>query len=43
MADPKYDLSVTTPWILWSIVPYLVAFALHHALAPKFEPIEEAH
>jgi uncharacterized membrane protein len=28
MADPKYDLSVTTPWILWSIVLYLVAFVL---------------
>ncbi|AAT88427.1 conjugal transfer protein TrbL [Leifsonia xyli subsp. xyli] len=28
LADKKYDLSVTTPWILWSIVLYAVALAL---------------
>ncbi len=28
MADPKYDLSFTTPWILWSIILYVVAFAV---------------
>ena len=28
LADPKYDLSITTPWILWSIILYLVAFVV---------------
>lgn len=28
LADKKYDLSVTTPWILWSIILYAVALAL---------------
>lgn len=28
MSDPKYDLSVTTPWVLISLVLYLVALAL---------------
>lgn len=28
MADPKYNLSVTTPWILWSIIAYAIAFVL---------------
>ncbi len=28
MADPKYNLSTGTPWILWSIILYLVALAL---------------
>ncbi|WP_431279680.1 DUF2269 family protein [Leifsonia poae] len=28
MSDPKFNLSVTTPWILWSIIAYLVALAL---------------
>lgn len=28
MADDKHDLSVTTPWILWSIILYAVALAL---------------
>lgn len=28
MSDPKYDLSVTTPWVLWSIILYLVALAI---------------
>ena len=28
MADPKYDLSVTTPWVLWSIILYLVALGI---------------
>jgi len=28
MADPKYDLSFTTPWILWSIILYVVAFVV---------------
>lgn len=25
MADPKYQLSVTTPWVLWSIILYVIA------------------
>ncbi|AMB57781.1 DUF2269 family protein [Microterricola viridarii] len=28
MADPKYNLSITTPWVLWSIILYLVALAI---------------
>jgi len=28
MAPDEYDLSVTTPWILWSIILYIVAFGL---------------
>ncbi|MBU4465011.1 MAG: DUF2269 domain-containing protein [Actinobacteria bacterium] len=28
MADPKYNLSMTTPWILWSIIAYAIAFVL---------------
>lgn len=28
MADEKYGLTFTTPWILWSIILYVVAFAL---------------
>ncbi len=28
LADKKYDLSITTPWILWSIILYVVALAL---------------
>jgi uncharacterized membrane protein len=28
LADPKYHLSVTTPWILWSIILYIVALGL---------------
>ncbi|WP_236609594.1 conjugal transfer protein TrbL [Leifsonia xyli] len=28
LADKKYELSVTTPWILWSIVLYAVALVL---------------
>ncbi|MFD5866126.1 DUF2269 family protein [Agromyces sp. NPDC127015] len=28
MAPDEYDLSVTTPWILWSIILYVVAFGL---------------
>jgi uncharacterized membrane protein len=28
MADEKYDLSFTTPWILWSIILYVIALAL---------------
>jgi uncharacterized membrane protein len=27
-ADPKYDLSITTPWILWALIAYAVAVAL---------------
>ena len=27
-SDPKYDLSITTSWILWSLVSYVVAVAL---------------
>ncbi|RNE62636.1 DUF2269 family protein [Cryobacterium tepidiphilum] len=28
MADEKFDLSVTTPWVLWSIILYVVALGL---------------
>ncbi|HET7326503.1 MAG TPA: DUF2269 family protein [Nocardioidaceae bacterium] len=28
MSDPKYDLSVTTPWVLISLVLYALALAL---------------
>ena len=29
MADEKYNLSITTPWILWSIILYVIAFAVN--------------
>lgn len=29
MADPKFGLSFTTPWILWSVILYAVAFVLN--------------
>lgn len=32
MSDPKYHLSVTTPWILISLISYLVALAISLAL-----------
>jgi hypothetical protein len=28
MAPKQYDLSITTPWILWSIICYAIAFVL---------------
>ncbi|MGX5697687.1 DUF2269 family protein [Agromyces soli] len=28
MAPDEYELSFTTPWILWSIILYVIAFAL---------------
>lgn len=28
LADKKYDLSIVTPWILWSIVLYVIALGL---------------
>lgn len=28
MGDPKYGTSVTTPWVLWSIILYLIALLL---------------
>ncbi|MBN9170971.1 MAG: DUF2269 family protein, partial [Microbacterium sp.] len=28
MAPAKYHLSFTTPWILWSIILYVIAFVL---------------
>jgi uncharacterized membrane protein len=28
LADKKYELSVTTPWILWSIILYAIALGL---------------
>lgn len=28
LADKKYELSIVTPWILWSIVLYVVALGL---------------
>jgi uncharacterized membrane protein len=27
-ADPKFNLSITTPWILWSIILYVIALGL---------------
>ena len=27
-SDPKYDLSISTPWILWSLVSYAAAVGL---------------
>lgn len=32
MADPRYDLSITTPWILISLVLYVAAFVLNMAV-----------
>jgi len=29
MADPKYGLSFTTPWILWSAILYIIALLLN--------------
>lgn len=29
MADDEYNLSFTTPWILWSIILYVIALALN--------------
>lgn len=29
LADKKYDLSITTPWILWSIILYAIALGLN--------------
>ena len=29
-SDPKFDLSVTTPWILWSIIAYVIALGVLH-------------
>ncbi|MCS5717114.1 DUF2269 domain-containing protein [Herbiconiux sp. CPCC 205763] len=29
MADEKYALSLTTPWVLWSIIAYVVAIVLN--------------
>lgn len=28
MAPEEFELSITTPWILWSIILYIIAFAL---------------
>ncbi|MFF1574162.1 DUF2269 family protein [Leifsonia sp. NPDC058292] len=28
MSDPKYKTSITTPWILWSIVAYVIAVGI---------------
>jgi uncharacterized membrane protein len=28
MSDPKYNLSFTTPWILWSVIAYAVALVV---------------
>jgi uncharacterized membrane protein len=28
MADAKFNLSITTPWILWSIILYVIALGL---------------
>jgi uncharacterized membrane protein len=28
LADKKYDLSILTPWILWSIILYVIALGL---------------
>jgi uncharacterized membrane protein len=32
MSDAKYDLSITTPWILISLIAYLVALGLNLAV-----------
>lgn len=32
MADPKYDLSITTPWVLGSLILYVIAAALTLAI-----------
>lgn len=32
MADPKYHLSITTPWVLISLVLYVIAFAVNLAV-----------
>ncbi|GAB3269630.1 DUF2269 family protein [Arthrobacter pigmenti] len=29
MADPQFDLSVTTPWGMSSLILYIIAFALN--------------
>lgn len=29
MADPKYHLSITTPWVLISLILYVIAFAVN--------------
>ncbi len=33
MAPKQYDLSFTTPWILWSIILYVIAFVLSAFIA----------
>ncbi|PWC04829.1 DUF2269 family protein [Agromyces badenianii] len=43
MADEKYGLSFTTPWILWSIILYVVAFALTlFVVVPSMKKAAEA-
>lgn len=43
MADKKYDLSFTTPWILWSAILYVVAFVLNaFVVVPQMRKASDA-
>ena len=43
MAPDEYELSVTTPWILWSIILYVIAFALTlFVVVPSMKKAAEA-
>lgn len=35
LADPQYKLSITTPWVLWSLVLYAVALILTLAVVVR--------
>jgi uncharacterized membrane protein len=43
MADDKFNLSITTPWILWSIILYVIALGLNLFLVvPTMKKAAEA-
>ena len=43
MAPDEYELSFTTPWILWSIILYVIAFALTlFVVVPSMKKAAEA-
>ncbi|KQZ08786.1 conjugal transfer protein TrbL [Agromyces sp. Root1464] len=43
MAPDEYELSITTPWILWSIILYVIAFALTlFVVVPSMKKAAEA-
>ncbi|MFC9560231.1 DUF2269 family protein [Agromyces sp. NPDC056965] len=43
MAPEEFDLSITTPWILWSIILYIIAFALTlFVVVPSMKKAAEA-